>query len=199
MGKDKGLVGFKDFTVYPITSDEPGGFEVSTAISLPYVQSLDPPDTAGSTGTPVYADDEEYLSSSGGDTDETRRLTIAELALTSLATLKNNAKYDVDTGIYSEGSAVSAEAVPPFAATYVTKLGNAGGYRLHKHYKSEVQAVVPTQLTTADGSVKVSAYNVDFKFGENKNGMRYEAQDVAAYDTAAKTWLSSFESGEAGG
>ena len=147
MAGKKGLRGFANLRVFPVTTNDSTTYAVGTKVAIPSAVSCSM-DRSVQDFT-LYADDGVYDSGSDFQS-ETLEIVVQELPLELQAELEGG-EYDDETSTYTWGP----EVVAPELAVGFSALQRDGGYLMVQYYScrvSSIQVEYNTKGSSQDGS-----------------------------------------------
>lgn len=179
----KGLRGFANLRVFPVTTNDSTTYAVGEKVEIPSAVSCSK-DRSTQDYT-LYADDGIYDSGSDFQS-ETLEIVVQELPLELKAALEGG-DYDEETSTYSWGPEVTA----PELAVGFSALRRDGGYLMTQYYACRV-ASVKADLSTKGSSQDGSPYTITLQANTRAaDGKLYRESECTG--KAGLTWLDTVD------
>lgn len=183
MAGKKGLRGFANFRVFPVTTNDATTYAVGEKVLVPYAVS-GTMDRSVQDFT-LYADDSVYDSGSDFQS-ETLEIVVQELPVELHEALEGG-EYDDETQTYSWGP----DVVAPELACGFSALMRNGGYLMVQYYSCRVSSI-KVDYTTKGNSQDGSPYTITLQAStRTADGKLFRKKE--ATDKTGLTWLDTVD------
>lgn len=183
MAGKKGLWGFADFRIFPVTTNDSTTYTVGQKVVIPSAVSCSK-DRSTQDYT-LYADDGIYDSGSDFQS-ETLEIVVQELPLELKAALEGG-DYDEETSTYTWGP----DVVAPELAIGFSALRRDGGYLMTQYYACKVSSI-QVELNTKGSSQDGSPYTITLQASTRvADGKLYRESECA--NKTGLTWLDTVD------
>lgn len=183
MAGKKGLWGFADFRIFPVTTNDSTTYAVGQKVNIPSAVSCTM-DRSVQDFT-LYADDSIYDSGSDFQS-ETLEIVVQELPLELRADLEGGT-YDEETSTYTWGP----DVVAPELAIGFSALRRDGGYLMVQYYSCKVSSI-QVEYNTKGSSQDGSPYTITLQAGTRvADGSLYRASEATS--KTGLTWLDTVD------